>query len=168
MEEIYCNSCNVLKPRSDFYNNGKDPRCKKCESKRHNRYMQTDGGKTVKKEIAKKYWSKVKEEQNKKRRKYAKEHPEAIRKSNIKAKYGITSEQYNYMFYTQHGLCAICGTKPKHKRTNYLFIDHDHKTKQVRGLLCTKCNLGIGQFNDSAGLLERAAKYLSCFNIPTP
>lgn len=50
--------------------------------------------------------------------------------------------------------CAICGVKTK------LFVDHDHKSEKVRGLLCNHCNLGLGHFRDSPLLLEFARAYL--------
>jgi hypothetical protein len=40
-------------------------------------------------------------------------------------------------------------------------VDHCHRTHRIRGLLCSRCNTGIGKFNDDPGLLMRAAKYLS-------
>jgi len=56
----------------------------------------------------------------------------------------------------QHGVCAICRTRPA--RT--LCVDHCHVTGQVRGLLCSGCNLGIGQFKDNPALLQAAIAYI--------
>jgi hypothetical protein len=50
--------------------------------------------------------------------------------------------------------CVICGNKGK------LVVDHDHKTGQVRGMLCNHCNRGLGHFRDDPTLLEFAAQYL--------
>jgi hypothetical protein len=41
-----------------------------------------------------------------------------------------------------------------------LCVDHDHETKDVRGILCRRCNLALGQFRDNVELLENAVKYL--------
>ena len=54
-------------------------------------------------------------------------------------------------------VCSICGLRNKKCRIG---IDHDHKTKQIRGYLCLKCNRGIGFFNDNPSLLQAAKEYL--------
>jgi hypothetical protein len=58
----------------------------------------------------------------------------------------------------QEGVCAICGGINKDGRR--LFIDHDHSTGKVRGLLCTKCNFGVGHFNDDVILLLKTVGYI--------
>jgi len=57
----------------------------------------------------------------------------------------------------QGGGCAICGARPKSRRLN---IDHEHGTGAVRGLLCPRCNRGLGWFADQPYRLEGAALYL--------
>ena len=73
-------------------------------------------------------------------------------------KYGITKEQYEQMHKNQNGVCAIC--KSTEKTGRKLAIDHDHETNKVRGLLCTKCNNGLGNFKDSKENLQAALNYL--------
>ena len=79
------------------------------------------------------------------------------RRYHLKHEFGITVEQYNEMFAKQTGLCAICGLGPK---SGTLVVDHNHGTGLIRGLLCHKCNVGMGHFNDDASLLGRAINYL--------
>ena len=80
------------------------------------------------------------------------------RKRYLKRKYGITVEQYDLILKKQGACCAICGgINPNGQR---LAIDHDHKTGHVRGLLCSKCNRGLGKFEDSIQLLQAAINYL--------
>ena len=66
-----------------------------------------------------------------------------------RSKYGIDDETYHAMLIEQSGRCAIC-LLPMHSPE----IDHNHKTKIVRALLCGKCNKAIGLLNDSAILHE--------------
>ena len=64
------------------------------------------------------------------------------RKRRLKREYGITPKEYDKLFISQKGLCAICGGKANgHGR---LGVDHNHKTLKVRGLLCFTCNTTIG------------------------
>ena len=65
-------------------------------------------------------------------------------------KYGLTPEQVEMMKIE----CQIC------KTTEDLCIDHNHKTGLVRGVLCGKCNRGLGNFNDDTELLYGAVNYL--------
>lgn len=70
--------------------------------------------------------------------------------------YKMTPEEYKELKEKQGDMCAICITKPKDK----LVVDHCHKTGRVRGLLCRKCNLGIGYLKDSVEFMSQAIKYL--------
>ena len=82
------------------------------------------------------------------------------RKSKFKNQYGITVEKYDEMLKAQGGGCGICGSKTPSTRTTYFAVDHCHTTGKVRGLLCTKCNRGLGLFNDRSDLLKLATTYL--------
>ncbi len=72
---------------------------------------------------------------------------------------GITPELYTELLNLQNGGCAICGKTARENRKN-LAVDHDHKTMKVRGLLCNRCNLGIGYLEDKADVLKSAARYI--------
>lgn len=76
-----------------------------------------------------------------------------------KSRYGITWTEYQRLLEKQAGGCAICGVI-KLEDNKALAIDHDHQTGKVRGLLCRKCNIGLGQLQDSKELLTRAIAYL--------
>lgn len=77
------------------------------------------------------------------------------RRRNLKYRYGITTEQYEIIYVRQNGCCAICATP-----SDRLVVDHNHANKELRGLLCQKCNKGLGLFNDSPAQLRAAASYL--------
>ena len=72
---------------------------------------------------------------------------------------GITPEQFDALRTMQRNKCPICerdlGSFKRHPH-----VDHDHQTKQVRGILCPNCNLGLGHFKDDPVRLLRAANYL--------
>lgn len=86
-----------------------------------------------------------------------------MRDFNLK-KYGLDFEQYSKMFEDQKGCCKICDrhlSEVNSGKKKALCVDHCHKTKKVRGLLCDKCNRAIGLFNDNIKLLNKAINYLS-------
>jgi len=81
------------------------------------------------------------------------------RRAWIKRKYGISQEEYDDLLARQDGGCAICGSREDTKDYR-LPVDHNHETGKIRGLLCHRCNLAIGQFQDDVDLLRKAIKYL--------
>lgn len=99
-------------------------------------------------------------------REYRKKNPEIMRNIALKKDFGITSEDYTKMLQEQESVCAICKqTETKldwrSKKILPLSVDHCHTTGKVRGLLCADCNRALGMFQDSAELLQNAAKYVS-------
>lgn len=71
--------------------------------------------------------------------------------------YGITLMEYNLMRKKQGYGCAICRSIPFQHR---LQVDHDHRTGEIRGLLCEGCNKGLGCFRDDVTRMRTAIKYL--------
>lgn len=76
--------------------------------------------------------------------------------------------RYNTIFSQQNGVCAICGrpetAKGIHGRIRRLATDHCHSSGKIRGLLCGRCNSGIGYFQDNTESLKEAVKYLEKHN----
>lgn len=86
------------------------------------------------------------------------------RKHTLKKRYGLSLEDFWAMVIYQNGKCAICGCDPEdttgvvqHRK---LHVDHDHKTKKVRGLLCNGCNRAIGLLNENPESAKNLAHYL--------
>ena len=80
-----------------------------------------------------------------------------------KKKYGITTQDLEYLKKKQKGRCKICRKKLPtrlHRGRSNLHVDHDHKTGKVRGLLCFHCNTGLGHFKDDKKVLKSAIRYL--------
>jgi hypothetical protein len=132
-----CTQCKQEKPLEDFAvatdkKSGRKSRCKKCD------YLAAKARRTPEQSAKEKlHWKKY----NRKRR---------------QKRYGITPDEYDVLFASQSGKCAIC----KNADSKQLSVDHCHITGKVRELLCTRCNLGIGYFQDRTDLLLEAVQYL--------
>lgn len=71
--------------------------------------------------------------------------------------YGLEAHHYIALLKSQEWKCPICQARLERRDTA---IDHDHTTKKVRGVLCRKCNTGLGHFLDRQESLARAIEYL--------
>jgi hypothetical protein len=76
------------------------------------------------------------------------------RKYHLKRRYGLTPEEFEALLARQGSLCPICLKRPA------VHVDHDHRSGNVRGILCEMCNGGLGQFRDNAETIESAIRYL--------
>jgi hypothetical protein len=73
----------------------------------------------------------------------------------LKYHYSMTLDEWDSLLRQQSGRCALClAPEPK------LVVDHDHTTENIRGLLCTRCNVGLGMLQDDITVLQRALEYL--------
>lgn len=139
LKQIVCSDCGETKPVR-FYKTAK--KCRDC---------------------AKVDWAAAKAERRAaKRKQNPKLHKEADFRQDLKRNYGITVEQFQAMYDAQKGCCDCCGKHESEFRRG-LHVDHDHATGQVRALLCTRCNPGLGYFEDSIERLEMAIAYLKKF-----
>jgi len=99
-------------------------------------------------------------------KKFAEDHRDRLpaynRKSKIKRSYGLTTRDFEALLESQGGVCAICGGQDWGFRGPH--IDHDHKTDKIRGVLCHRCNTGLGLLRDSEDILMKAISYLASRN----
>jgi hypothetical protein len=146
-----CKRCGLEKSVSDFYiaykkkKCGSDkPRdlCKPCERDRHREWV-----------------NKNKSELREYRKARYRENKIPAIEQNLKRYYGLTMDDYNKIFLEQNGKCAICGLHQSNFERRF-DVDHNHDNKKIRGLLCIRCNRGIGLLRDSIEVLESAVKYL--------
>lgn len=153
-----CKSCGVRRKKRDFqhveskYLQSKDQAlCVFCKRKLCMQRAQS------------KYRNSHRTKRNKESVEWRKKNPKRMARNNrkwhIKARYGISLDDYNEMFKAQNGCCAICG-KHQSQHNHRLYVDHNHITGKVRALLCRNCNIGLGHFKDSPELLETAASYV--------
>ena len=95
-------------------------------------------------------------------KKYRRNNPKKIRQwhreNHLTRKYGISFPEYESMLRLQDYRCAICGRK--FTKDNVACVDHDHKTGQVRALLCKQCNTGIGMLQDNPSIIHEAEMYI--------
>lgn len=147
-----CKRCGVTKPLDEYswYNvKGLRPRskCKVCRAEEQREYRNKNHAKVL--DTQRKSHEKHKQKRSAKR---------------IERIYNITEEQHNSLLEEQNHCCAICKTDSPMGRGTW-HVDHCHETNEVRGLLCSKCNAGLGFFNDNIESLKNAITYLETTSI---
>jgi hypothetical protein len=86
--------------------------------------------------------------------------PERNKDNLLKRLYGLSLDQYKEMFNNQGGRCCICKIDASELNRG-LFVDHDHVTGKVRGLLCHRCNVVLGFIKENDGLIPAFADYIN-------
>lgn len=147
-----CIRCGLNLPLDSFskgkkHRDGRRNECRACAAEYHREYVKAHPE-------AKGSWER--------------RNPEAVKAAQHRktvAKYGLTPEAYGTMLLSQGGVCAICSgpqtAKGRGGAAKPLEIDHDHATGEVRGLLCSGCNVGIAHLRHNPELLSRAISYLT-------
>jgi hypothetical protein len=181
-----CNACKVCmnevthrnyqkkrKPKKDWSTDEGFKICRKCLRKKPVGEFNIHHGKTHTKDKLRNecrdcqkaharahYISLNKEVERKKRRRWYLENKKLTHGYHLKRKFNISSEEYERLLKAQNGKCAICrADKPGGKYENFT-VDHDHETGNIRGLLCSACNTGMGHFKDNPDILRKAIDYL--------
>lgn len=90
---------------------------------------------------------------------YRKRRPEVFKKTWLKYQYGLTPAEREAMLAAQQYRCAICLSEDPNTKKGW-HVDHCHDTGRVRGLLCRRCNVGLGHFKDDTALLEKVVQYI--------
>jgi len=142
--EKRCSRCLETKSINEFY---------KCKNK-YRKLCKNCQRKAVNKENRKEYIKKYNKENERRLQEYRKKW---FQKNKYRLNYNITSKDVDNMLIKQNYKCAICDRPLIETKRN---IDHNHKTNKVRGLLCAKCNHGLGMFNDDLNLLKKAVFYI--------
>ena len=92
--------------------------------------------------------------------KYGKEYrTKNSRRTRLKHFYNMTVVEYDELYNAQGGKCAICGIHQSELKQS-LCVDHNHITGEIRGLLCSNCNAGIGMLQDNSDIIEKALQYM--------
>jgi hypothetical protein len=156
-----CKKCGATKALEDFYKaagtrDGLRGECKECNAAAKAAWYQRNRAAVIRKVQA---WQAANPERVKavrKKRNVARraEHREA----HLVRTFGITQSEYDAMLAAQGGACAICDRSPREGSS--LHVDHDHGTGRIRGLLCFRCNGGLGQFAEDVDRLVAATGYV--------
>lgn len=126
--------------------------CKECRNQKARNYYKKHAQKII--QSQKKYSDLHKEKIKLYKKNRRLDNPNLEKNTKLKRSYGINLNTFDNMKKQQENKCLIC------KKISKLHVDHCHKTKKVRGLLCTKCNMAIGLFKDCINNLENAILYL--------
>lgn len=141
-----CTVCRCPKPLEEFVKNrtksqGRDSRCLLCARSKWKMWYKNNRHK----------WCQKME-------KWAREHPDKVKRSalrfHLRRAYGLSIPQVEALRTAQDGKCALCLEAVR------LCVDHDHKTGRVRGLVCSRCNTGLGHI-ERVGWLPKAISYLT-------
>jgi len=151
--ERTCTSCNETKFLEDYYfesdrKGGKRPRaiCKICHSEYNKNWERNNKDKAAAKT-----------------KKYRHKYPDKTRAVALKRYFNMTLEELHKIEKEQNKSCMICKIH-QDDLGETLCVDHNHENNNVRGILCRRCNLALGQFRDDDKLLENAIKYLKKYN----
>lgn len=147
-----CITCGIYKPWTEFYTlvragvQGHMCDCKPCRRENVRATRDIEKRKAV-------------------ARRWRAANPEKYQEGQIRQaakKRGLDPDKVVRHFREHSGACDICGGRPQRGdgRTSRLCIDHDHRTGEFRGLLCSSCNIGIGKLQDDPEILRSAIEYL--------
>ena len=122
-------------------------------------YKDKEKRKAYEKAFQKEYRLKNRDKLNFNKKEYNLKNKDRAKAQFLKRKYNITPEQLQDMYEEQNYTCKTCPTH-KDETPRGLYIDHCHKTYEVRGLLCQDCNSMLGFAKDNPEILLKGAEYL--------
>lgn len=127
-------------------------------AKRARRARNKDRYAPARKSEVNRYYRKYRERILASRIRYRNENKDKIAAQRRRKRYALSEAQYDTLLAKAAGTCMLC-----RQPTKSFCVDHAHTTGDVRGLLCSKCNLGLGLFNDSIEKLSLAIDYLKAY-----
>lgn len=154
-----CKSCEATKVLEDFppdrrYKDGRGTKCRVCALAVRRAFYAKYPGKEAER--------KLRNAESRDRWYWRNRDREILRMrwNATKRKYGLDEAGYYGLLTSQDDACAICGSSDPGRTNGYFFIDHDHATRAIRGLLCHRCNVGLGMLADDPERLRAAASYI--------
>lgn len=167
-----CSKCGIVKDKSNFYKDkrvasGLWAKCIACHKVWEHAYRAANPDKI--RLLRRRAYQKFREQRKADAKIYRAKYPDRVKAVNrnkrFKYLYGISLTEYNQMFDSQSGLCAICG-KPESRLTVSgkpfnLSVDHNHQTGKIRQLLCYSCNSVIGYIKEDLKTAQALFNYLN-------
>jgi hypothetical protein len=138
---LHCQGKECKKCGGTFYYINNPSNCVQCTKRRAKEYESSEKGKKNRKATSKRYASSEKGYLVK-------------WKAYLKSKYNLSIEDYDKLVVNQKEKCKICKSKFK------LYLDHNHQTGKIRGLLCFNCNMILGLCKENIKILEKCKLYL--------
>ena len=138
IETKRCYACTETKPVTDFYKSNVtyyQKECKACNKLRKGAWHRTEAGKR------------------------------SSANTKLKARFGITIDDYETMYSNQGGKCLCCGATAS-GLGHRLAIDHCHNTGVIRGLLCKNCNVALGHLKEDKQIAKNLIKYIESYCEP--
>lgn len=149
--------CSLVLPLDGFYGTGRE--CKQCELARKKKKYAEDAEFRARQSANAKRWRD--------------RQPEYRRRQWLRYRFRLSWEDAERMLIEQGGVCALCKQPPEEGK--YLSLDHDHDCcplrdgndracgKCYRGFVCTRCNTGLGFFQDDVERLRAAIDYIESY-----
>lgn len=151
--------CKKCERRAEFYVSH-PAWCKECHKRIHRTYYWRNRNRELARQ-RRRYSDPVKRahDVNRAKRWYRK-NKERVRIRAWARQYGLTETQFQNLWKQQKGRCAVCKKPVSFQTRNSAHVDHCHATQKIRGVLCGKCNRGLGHFDDQPTRLRDAALYI--------
>lgn len=133
-----CRICCETKPLSEFHLVRRDNRpysyCRQCRNAKNKKWAEENSGKEYDRQ----------------------------RNKHLKKKYGLSLEAFDAMLVQQGGRCACCKSPDPKTKLGWC-VDHNHKTGEVRAILCRPCNQTIGYCGENVARLQMLSSYIKRF-----
>lgn len=161
MESKACSKCGELHSL-DFFNkdkrrpDGRATLCKNCTRQKAKDYRKNNPERV--KHLDALSRKRHKDARHKRSIEYREQHADEIKNRLYERKYGITFNEKEGLFNKIDGKCMICSAEMTLEESQ---LDHDHESREIRGILCINCNLLLGHAKDDVSLLEAAIDYLN-------
>jgi hypothetical protein len=158
-----CKRCGLEFDHTGFYvdrtaNDGRRAICKGCDRAANFAWYEANRQRAI--DAAREWQRRNPERYRETQERYNARRKSEYRADHLRRNFGFTLEEYDAILAAQDGRCGICGDEPAPGQ--FLHVDHDHESGDVRGLLCVRCNNGCGQFRENPQLLMKALDYVEC------